>query len=121
MTAILGMHKLTHSRGEREGLGGCHLAQGGQRVSKERPGFPQRPQGRKRWTKKKAAGWKRRQREGNQTRRGTKEGRAASETAGAGTGSVPEGRRDTASSEKCQGWCKGCLAAGRSPRKGRVL
>ena len=42
--------------------------------------------------KKKAAGWKRRQREGNQTRRGTKEGRAASESAGAGTGSVPEGR-----------------------------
>ena len=34
MIAMLGMHKLTHrpsshSRGEREGLGGCHLAQGG--------------------------------------------------------------------------------------------
>lgn len=55
----------------------------------------------------KAAGWKRRQREGNQARRGTKRDGPPRRVLGWEQGWTPEGRRATASPEERQG----CLAA----------
>lgn len=98
------MHSLTHGQGELEGPRGCCLAREGQSSSEERQWLPPKASGKEKVDKEKAAGWKRCQREGNQSRTGTERSWGAGgqpQRGGVGQDKTPEGQCDR--SEGSQG------------------
>ena len=134
---LLSMHDLTHrpsscSPEELEGPQGCRWHMKVRESLRRDPGFPQRPQGRKRWTKKRQP--KGRGACGKEADTGKEpegaggSGQPQRELGGSESGEMPEGQWDTTSSEKrprsrrgvkeargqpapSQERCWGCLAA----------